>query len=483
MFPQSFLEKRAVVSVTVGVFVLGALAFYFFRSGNIEVTTSDAAKIVVNAGEQITVDARSKTGQAKTPLIGFVHGVTYDSSKDYSRAIGLLNALAPRFWRLSGYNGVYDFVVNAAQFPKTHGTSVTVNLQDFFNQKYGLPIRVDPACSAAVDSCFASYAELKSTWSSFADAFMKIAVSQNFVMDYFDVFSEPNWGWENVTSPQLLELFAIAHDTARRHRPDIKIVAPSIGGIESDSSSFLRVFVPFLDYVVADGLRVDAISWHEFGYPEEVVSRAAEMRRLIAERPALCKPACPEIHINEYAGPESHLVPGVNVGWLYYLEKAGVDQAHRACWDDLGSFLRKWSSCWAGFNGMLMDDDETPQPTYWVYRAYAEIAGIRVPVETSGARIVALASRDDPKKEIRILAGKYGAAAGKVIVAIEGYPYGGRAVTAELRRIPNYGSVVRAMPGPPAAEIRTIPVKRDSVSIEIENFQDGEAYSIIVRLQ
>jgi hypothetical protein len=471
-------QKVAGTVVTVLLAVAATVASLFFwdrhapEEGYHEaLTTGSTVEIVINAGIETK----------QTPLVGFVHGITYDESKDYTRTLELLGSLKPKFWRLAGYNNVYEFVVEKGMFPGTSSTSITVNFQGLFNQKYGFPIGVAP-CSSDVSGCFETYKELEDAWTDLLHEFMKHAVADEITMDYFDVFAEPNWGWEGVSNEQKLELFRIAHDVARSYIPDIRIIGIDLGGIESNPGSFLGVYVPFLDYVVKNGLRVDVVSWHEFRHPEEVVPRTEEMRRLISERPTLCDPRCPEIHVNEYAGPESHLIPGVNVGWLYYLEKAGVDQANRACWDDLGRIFKKWSSCWAGFNDMFLEDNVMPQLTYWIYKTYADMGETRLRSESSETRTVALASRDDSKEEISILIGAYEKVNPRTVdVTIKDYPYGNGPATVLIHKIPNYGNVVRAMPELPEAKVRTLSVDGGSVTVEIENFKQGEAYYVTIR--
>jgi hypothetical protein len=54
---------------------------------------------------------------------------------------------------------------------------------------------------------------------------------------------------------------------------------------------------------------LDAVSWHEFGIPARLQEHVAEIKSYMSANPKLCNPYCPEIHINEYAAPKSHLIP------------------------------------------------------------------------------------------------------------------------------------------------------------------------------
>src|SRR5262249_33105839 len=131
-----------------------------------------------------------------------------------------------------------------------------------------------------------------------------------------------------------------------------------------------------------------------------------------------------EIHIDEYAGPLYHRLPGWMVGWLYYFEKANVDVAVKACWD-VNEQGKSWSDCWAGLNGLLSQDNSTPQPVYWAYKYYADMKNVRVQSTTTAPQTVALADRSDAEQKIRLLIGRFYPEESKTQVTIEikNYPY------------------------------------------------------------
>lgn len=435
-----------------------------------------------NASERITIQAGREI--ELNFLQGFLHGVTYNAAEDNTKTVELISALRPQFWRLSNYsNNIYEFVTNEAKLPQRFGTKITFVLQDAFNNKYGSPVTVSSSCSER--GCFSSFNELKSAWTTYLDTVMSEITRQNLKIEYFDVFNEPHYGWSGVKPNEFLELFKIAHDTVRKYQPSAKIVALSLGDIENNPNSFSAAFTLFLDFVVKNDLRLDAVSWHEFAAPEDIVGRVNLMKKLFSERPQLCSPACPEIHINEYASPESHLIPGVTAGWLYYMEKAGVNQAHRACWDTRDSQSGKeWSDCWDGFNGILLEDNITPQNLYWVHQSYASLAkGKRLRIETNKTRTVALASRDDEAKEMEIILGRYGYQGNKsdVAIKIESWPYGSEKVSAKIWKIPTNNNQPLALQAPISIAPQTFPVTNGNISIALSAVADGEVYYLTLR--
>jgi hypothetical protein len=447
------------------------------QTGAVEAQPGRAARetaLARGGAQTIVVHADRELGPPSLRQ-GFLHGITYARGKDYSRAVALISDLKLRSWRLSHHhNDVYAFVVGEAKLPRNQGTEIVFNIQDVFNIRNGYDVKVAPTCRPNAKSCFSSYDGFKRSWMNVVNAVMKAQTERRLTIDYFDVFAEPTNGGGKLglTPQQFGDIFRSTHDAIRQFRRDAKIVAPSI---VSYQERFLKAFLRF----VADhNLRLDAISWHEFHAPESLPEHTREIREFFRSKPALCNPVCPEIHINEYASDAQHLVPGFSVGWLYYLEQARVDHANRGCWD----VAKGGSTCWTGFNGMLMPDNATPNVLYWVYKAYAELNRTRIASESSTSRTIALASKDAGRKEIRLLAGRFGqkGPGGHVTIEVRDFRFDSSA-RAEIIRIPSAGNAMRAAPAQPAPKSQVIAAPGGIVTIVLDDFQDGDAYSIVLR--
>ncbi|MPZ43869.1 MAG: hypothetical protein GEV05_10770 [Betaproteobacteria bacterium] len=178
--------------------------------------------------------------------------------------------------------------------------------------------------------------------------------------------------FKNVSQAELYQLAKDAYLLVKQIRPDAKTVGPSIVSFKP------KVLNALIDQMARDGIRFDAISWHELGKDPDVIGQhVATMRAFFKEHPGICQPSCPEIHINEYHGEDTMFIPGHAVGWLSNLESSNVDQANKACWGgDVGSPI-SYQSCWYGFSGLLVPNKLTPQPLYWVYKFYAEMNASR----------------------------------------------------------------------------------------------------------
>jgi hypothetical protein len=417
---------------------------------------------------------------------GFLHGMAPEGSG--AATIAAIDALAPKFWRLSNiYDAAAYTFVTSNKFPARHDTRVQWVLNDVFSATVGNPVVVDPGCDTETGpSCIRSFDELKTRWADFVLDFMVAIEEQGIQVDDFDLFSEPDVFWRGITVEQFYELFRIAHDVVRLHRPDARIVAPSTSRVSTDG------FKGLFDYAVAHDLRLDAVSWHEFGPPGDVVAHVASVRAAMdaayATRPEL-RPT--QIQVNEYMPPQAQLLPGWAVAYLGAFEQAGVAVAARACWN----VVPGWSSCERGLDGLLGIDQITPHPVYWVYHAYAAMPSARRQV-TGAEGFTALASQEEPSGEIRLLVGRDSCGAtGRycigadfpavsdalapvdVVVRIAGLD---AVTTLSVQRtcLPGESQPIH-LPAPASLPVATVPVAAGVAELELPRFEDGGACLVI----
>lgn len=396
-----------------------------------------------------------------------------------------IEALRPGVWRVSNLYGTYD-ILRQSRLRSTFGTRFIYNLQDVFSAQWGFPVSVGPTCvSNSPRYCFSDYATLRTKWADFLEQFLTAAEAQNAPIDGWDVFSEPDWSWQGITEDQFYELFRLAHDTIRRHRPDAFLVAPSVS--KYDETGLRR----FLAFVASNGLRVNGVSWHEIeGGPEQVAEHARSARTVLvadfADAGAL-RPS--ELHINEYAPGQSHLVPGWTVGWLAAFEAARIDVVSRGCWPATAS----WTDCEDGLDGLLMQDNVTPQANYFVHQAWADLPASRWAVQSTAAGLSGVAGASDAGTDVllgRASCGTGGAwcRGANAPSADEGFPpvdvdlvietthTGPVAATAE--RIPGSGL---AAPSTPVIEALDASVAPGNITVRIAALRDGEACVVHLR--
>ena len=416
---------------------------------------------------RVTVDAGQDLGPVKL-MLGFLHGLDHKSFEKKNYSPGLIARLKPKFWRIGVNSALSNYRVAKAIDPDIKITMVISDVYaDILKGGYK---NVRPW-----EDWGRYEKEIKFIVDKAAEAEMRI--------DYWDIWSEPDHKsyWPG-TCEQLFEMFKRTYQVIRAVDPKAKIVGPSISNPKGRGPCSKPLLVHFLEYLASQNLRFDAISWHEFDFPEEILEHVEAIRNVIKEHPSL---GTPEIHINELSGPADHLIPGWAVGWLYYLEKANVDWATRGCWD-IKERDTRWSGCQAGLNGLLLKDNNTPQAVYWVFRAYAEMTGKRLKSVSSTPRLVVLSSKDDPAKEVRVLVGRYDVKERKgpfadIEVEIQNYPYSDKGVEVEIQRIPNENIPGPLPDGPKKVSTGILPLNNGTAVIPLNKFQDGDAYMMILR--
>ncbi len=391
---------------------------------------------VSGCGNTVSTTSISVDGTVDVPSafeLGILHGISYLPTNDYSTAVDRIGALNPKTWYLGPWsNDIYGFVVDAAGFPQSQGTEVIFGMQDAFSfvtggfrfylgaaTMQGGSLR--PECVALPRSCWADFSSLLADWTNIVEITAATLASQQRAIDGFEIFAEPDFSWIGVSPAQLQILFQVGHDIVLQHFPQASIVGPSLGTFNPGGTNALT---DTLDFVLQENIQLDVVNWHELGsLPEAVLAHTAEVRDFFTSHPQICDPTCPAIEIGEYNGSQTHLIPGNNVGWLYYLHEAGVDIARRACWD----VPQGWSTCWAGFGGLLMNDNVTPTNNYWVYKAFAEMPRL-LAVATVDPHAVALASKDGADQTVSVLIGRYGSLpedplARDLTLVIRDYPF------------------------------------------------------------
>jgi hypothetical protein len=386
----------------------------------------------------------------------------------------LISALKPSSWRFSGIRGygyggdIYRFVVEDYYYDTRFGTSTVLNLQDIFNAKYGKPVTIKAACLQGESGCFTSFSNLRQAWNTAIRSFLSDTKGTRIA--FFDLLAEPDLTFRNVSVVQLYELAKDAYSLVKQIRPEAKTVGPSIVSFKP------RVLEPLIAYMVRDGIRFDAISWHELGNDPDVIGQhVATMKSIFQKYPAICQPSCPEIHINEYQGEDTMLIPGNAVGWLSNLESSNIDQANRACWGgDKGSPIL-YESCWYGFSGLLTPDSSTPQPLYWIYKFYAELNASRFATKSTLSKIAAI-SGELNNGRIGLLAGNYGTTiqAGQ----LRFLDFTKKSAQVEVFRIDNTLNQVMSLPTMNGVVFNVAP--KDSVlTLQLE-FAVGDAYWIVI---
>ena len=265
--------------------------------------------------------------------------------------------------------------------------------------------------------------------------------------DYYEICNEPGTGpYEGIkgygfqgTWDEFLGMWDTAYRAIRDAYPEAKIVGPSYGTTAAETMK------PFLDHCREKGQNLDVLSWHEIcqkhAYPtfwvepDKAHKNISEIRELVESQYAHL--GVREYHIDEWGETVEHTGPGTQIAYFYYFDLAGVDRAAKSHWTQ------------HDLDGILVSA-KTPRTSYWCWAEYAkQDRGLRLATETDDRCVVALASRHDDAKEVRVLLARSKRHTGeefakklapvKVRMDVNGIPISGDAEVTRVTLGPNDG--------------------------------------------
>jgi hypothetical protein len=433
----------------------------------------------------LSVDATIDVGPAQLRAQGFLHGVSNDAGgQPGAPPASLLNPVMPRWWRVQISRDVAD-----ARVAASHGAVVTALLSDAWK-------------AAHIDGS----GRTKTPWSDWKEyqawvtGFVRATERQGVRIDYWDIQNEPRdvtyYAAEDqysVTTRNLLQQFLVAYQAIKAADPHARVVGPSLDGFQEYPGEYPGTILDlrtFLDFCVQNGLKFDAISWHEntairgrtdtTAAPEAIVEHVARARALLQARPSLGKPL---IFINEYGASSTHLLPGWMAGNIAALEQANVDQANRSCWGGVECFE-------PALDGLLTPDGTQTRAVYWVAAAYGTMTGRRVPVSTTQDGVTGFATFDPATSTVRVLLGRHEsctaqtnpycdqpatATPGSVAVAVTIKIASRNGQRVAVARIPNVSGPLGL---PQQVSTTTVLPAQGVVTVPLPAFADGDAYVI-----
>ena len=415
-----------------------------------------------NAQEIITIFANQQQDTSTKFMQGFLHGGSL-----YVDSVSVAK-LKPSFWRI----GSYWLAGSGYAETKRFNPKITININDLYMIVNGITSQ----------TLSQPWADNWQSWDSLVAVIANNSINNNQLVDYWDLWGEPDNFWTGSVT-QWIEMYRRTDSIITSIIPSAKIIGPEFGF--GNCNFTVTAILNFLDSLYVAGTLIKGVSWHEMCLPQDVPIHVQQLKDSLAVRPWLNNP---EILIPEYAGPTNSTIPGWNVGWLYYLEKAKPNWVSHACWNEFDG-TNSWSNCQFGLNGLFMWDNITPQPNYWVHRAYAELTSERVLTNSSHLKTVALASKVNALQEMKIIAGRYDNpnlgshnVSANVEIKIINYPYCTNcSMPLTIQRIPS-NNVNYSIPlnSPITTFTGNVTFVGDSASVFINGFVDGDVYIIYV---
>ena len=363
------------ISKAIGLFVFGSLIVIPFQAFGRDL---DAATLLsqvqpnsasAEGKEVLDLDLSKATLTNKGFEAGFLLGTDVHSKARMSS----LN---------TGYWGVGSF--EQAQFAARNGAKTTLLMMEIYAAYKGGLRNAKPW----------------NDWPEFERVVQKIveqARARSIPVDYWEIWNEPNSRefWQG-TPEQFLEMTSRAIKAVRAVDPNAKIVGFS-------SSEFaIKAIEYYLDYIKSQGLKIDALAWHEFIDEPKLIKAHVATARALFERKGLKL----EIHVNEFVSGPHHLIPGWNLAYLISILESNVNFASRACWHRADG-RNPTSECGPGLNGLLIRDESSLTPLGALYASWALAKLDRHVVNQSLRGISSIATARIGDKGGRVLIGRY----------------------------------------------------------------------------
>jgi hypothetical protein len=277
----------------------------------------------------------------------------------------------------------------------------------------------------------------------------------------WDIWNEPDlnifWGR---SQSQYLEMWKRAYQQIRAAIPDAVIVGPSTTGQPSHSWIW---FTTYLDYVKANNVVPDYISWHQLvAYSDPQISKNF-LDEMLSSRDISVQ----GYEVNEYGAPTEQMA-GPSAWYIGRFERAGID-ALRANWG-MGGNLYK------GMGGLVTSSDQ-PMASWWTYKRYADMTGMQVAV-TAGRYVDGVAATDSGAKNASILLGSRAGVIGEVTVQLNNIPsylQNSGKTRVVVEQMPEGTSYVSA---PTVVSDQDVTVSNNSLTLTVNWSSAFDAYSI-----
>jgi len=299
-----------------------------------------------------------------------------------------------------------------------------------------------------------------SSWVSFVQTTVNTCLASGIPFEW-DIWNEPN---NDLAVTQFEEAWREAVVTIRALSPGAVIVGPSLNGF---AQSYLQAF---LLYARDHNVLPDVLSWHEFTYPTDMTGNIAAIRAWMVSNGI----NVPRISINEMVGPNFTFSPGPHVWYFAAAERAGIDSAAHACWQDVNGI----DDCSpATLDGLLSPIDQSTRSTWWATKAYAAITG-RLTDVIPGATTDGVAGKDAASSSAQILVGRFSGGTDTIEVLVKNVSQviSGSSVHVHAEQIPYSGTNALSVPTPVIDADYT--VSGNQLSVLLPNFGGLDAYTV-----
>jgi hypothetical protein len=413
-----------------------------------------------SAKDSVTLDMGSADGAPTYRASGLLYGIAEDASQPPTQ---MLTDIKVKFFRIGGSDascggyvtGNYDkrWATVKAYYSKAKeiGATVIILVSDLWGE--------DPACATP------RFPGDGGDWTDYTK-FMTQLISDAQALGMtgpdvrWDLQNEPDVGlfW-SAPQAQWLEMWKRGYQMVRAAIPTALIEGPSnasgVGG---------QLFNAFLDYIKANNVVPDVISWHGGDQANDVKTVKSEL----ASRGINVS----NFDNNEY-GAANEQNPGHSAWFIARLERGNVDGL-RSNWGGPGGGPTMYQTM-----ADLTTLDWQPNSQWWIYKRYADQTGLRTS-STPGTNVDAVGFQDADKAKAIIVVGNNGKTTGSVNVVVKNMPswlQSGGSTKVLLEKMPTGESAVTA-PTVVSNAAATVTCNALTVTINWATATDGYAVTL-----
>jgi hypothetical protein len=335
---------------------------------------TDAEFKLGNSGSSVEIELAQPFSQA--PLNGFLYGLDLAGPNSEAKTPDhLIHPLKPGLWRY-GANWFFHRGAEVQQKILASNTRVMFLLSDAWPHGAG---GWESGGTAPYHPARAT--EYSNMVTDYANRIRDLALSHPSKTFFFDIWNEPDLCDANVcffkgSQAQFFSVFKTTYNIVKpilNAAPNVKI-----GGPSNSKFNFEGHLRPFIDFVQANALTLDFLSWHELEPSawNKVRQHVTTTRSYIAGKSAV---QAATIQINEIIGPGDQYDMFNHVAMFSELESLGVDGAAKACWPE-GANVNNWggsSNCFNGTLDGLLTPNLTPRNIWHFYRMYGQLGNTR----------------------------------------------------------------------------------------------------------
>jgi hypothetical protein len=296
-------------------------------------------------------------------------------------------------------------------------------------------------------------------WMSKVDAQVTARLAATTVtnVEAWELWNEPDLTWNTAAAGDFNAGWVRTFQRVRSRDTVTPILGPSITGWRPD---WMR---SFLTNARNTATLPDIVCWHELNHTApQIAADVAAYRALERELGISPRP----ISINEYAWTDEVYVPGIETSYLAKLERAGVEMANRAFWNEYGTV-----------NGLVVNNTQ-PTAHWWLYKWYGDMAGSMVATTAPNQTALdGMAAYDSTRRIVNVV---FGNESGTNFVRLTGLGALGGSVRVRLESVPDTDRFT-AVTAPTVISDSTRTVSDGTLTVTVPTMNARAGYHLVVQ--